>query len=152
MEAIRGLTKNHTLGNPVRLAIMLYLLPRSRALFNELISILFSSIDQKVPGLTQMLVDQHPLKTCHRHMGFFPDGCCGHGGTGIETTRHFRRFILAKEPNSICPAALAVAHLGKILFTAVTQAVHHGLIRFCDISKGSIRIGQHGHAVEDQGK
>lgn len=40
MEAIRGLTKNHTLGNPVRLAIMLYLLPRSRALFKDLLRVL----------------------------------------------------------------------------------------------------------------
>jgi hypothetical protein len=28
MEALRELTKNHVLGNPVRLAIMLYPLPR----------------------------------------------------------------------------------------------------------------------------
>ncbi|ASJ06236.1 transcriptional regulator [Thermococcus pacificus] len=40
MEAIRELTKNHTLGNPARLAIMLYLLPRERALFRDILEVL----------------------------------------------------------------------------------------------------------------
>ncbi len=40
MEAIRELTKNHTLGNPIRLAVMLYLLPRGRVLFKELLEVL----------------------------------------------------------------------------------------------------------------
>ena len=40
MEPLRELTKNHVLGNPIRLAIMLYLLPRGRALFKELLDVL----------------------------------------------------------------------------------------------------------------
>ncbi len=40
MEPLRGLMKNHTLGNPVRLAIMLYLLPRGRALFRDIQAVL----------------------------------------------------------------------------------------------------------------
>lgn len=40
MEAIRELTKNHALGNPIRLAIMLYLLPRERALFRDILEVL----------------------------------------------------------------------------------------------------------------
>ena len=40
MEAIRELAKNHVLGNPVRLAIMLYLLPRERALFRDILRVL----------------------------------------------------------------------------------------------------------------
>ncbi|WP_297501259.1 transcriptional regulator [Thermococcus sp.] len=37
---LRELAKNHILGNPVRLAIMLYLLPRGRVLFGELLGVL----------------------------------------------------------------------------------------------------------------
>ncbi|GAB6136531.1 transcriptional regulator [Thermococcus prieurii] len=40
MEPLRELTKNHVLGNPVRLGIMLYLLPRERVLFKELLEVL----------------------------------------------------------------------------------------------------------------
>ncbi|NJE54428.1 transcriptional regulator [Thermococcus sp. 21S9] len=40
MESPRELTKNHVLGNPIRLGIMLYLLPRRRVLFKELLEIL----------------------------------------------------------------------------------------------------------------
>ncbi|EEB73422.1 transcriptional regulator [Thermococcus sp. AM4] len=40
MEHLRELTKNHVLGNPVRLGIMLYLLPRGKALFKELLQVL----------------------------------------------------------------------------------------------------------------
>ncbi|WP_099209498.1 transcriptional regulator [Thermococcus henrietii] len=40
MESLRELTKNHVLGNPVRLGIMLYLLPREKALFKELLEVL----------------------------------------------------------------------------------------------------------------
>ena len=40
MESLRELTKNHVLGNPVRLGIMLYLLPRRRVLFKELLDVL----------------------------------------------------------------------------------------------------------------
>ncbi|WP_048148594.1 transcriptional regulator [Palaeococcus ferrophilus] len=40
MESIRALAKNHVLGNPTRLAIMLYLLPRERTLFRDLLSVL----------------------------------------------------------------------------------------------------------------
>jgi len=40
MEPLRELTKNHVLGNPVRLGIMLYLLPRSKVLFKELLEVL----------------------------------------------------------------------------------------------------------------
>jgi DNA-binding MarR family transcriptional regulator len=40
MESLRELTKNHILGNPVRLGIMLYLLPRRRVLFKELLDVL----------------------------------------------------------------------------------------------------------------
>ncbi|NJE11008.1 transcriptional regulator [Thermococcus sp. MAR1] len=40
MEALRELSRNHTLGNPVRLGIMLYLLPRGRVLFKELLQVL----------------------------------------------------------------------------------------------------------------
>jgi DNA-binding MarR family transcriptional regulator len=35
MEALKEL-KNHALGNPIRLGIMLYLLPRGKALFRDL--------------------------------------------------------------------------------------------------------------------
>jgi len=40
MEALRELTKNHVLGNPIRLGVMLYLLPRGRVLFRELREVL----------------------------------------------------------------------------------------------------------------
>ncbi|NJE61802.1 transcriptional regulator [Thermococcus sp. 21S7] len=40
MEPLRELTKNHVLGNPVRLGIMLYLLPRGRVLFRDLLKVL----------------------------------------------------------------------------------------------------------------
>ena len=36
MDPLRELVENHVLGNPVRLAIVLYLLPRERALFKDL--------------------------------------------------------------------------------------------------------------------
>ena len=36
----RELIENHALGNPVRLSIMLYLLPREKVLFRELMTIL----------------------------------------------------------------------------------------------------------------
>ncbi len=40
MESLRELTKNHVLGNPIRLGIMLYLLPRGKVLFKELLGVL----------------------------------------------------------------------------------------------------------------
>ena len=40
MESLRELSRNHVLGNPIRLGIMLYLLPRGRALFKELLKVL----------------------------------------------------------------------------------------------------------------
>ncbi|NJE05545.1 ArsR family transcriptional regulator [Thermococcus sp. M36] len=40
MEALRELSRNHVLGNPVRLGVMLYLLPRGRVLFKELLGVL----------------------------------------------------------------------------------------------------------------
>ncbi|WP_297535698.1 transcriptional regulator [Thermococcus sp.] len=40
MEPLRELTRNHVLGNPIRLGIMLYLLPRERVLFKELLDVL----------------------------------------------------------------------------------------------------------------
>ncbi len=40
MESLRELTKNSVLGNPIRLGIMLYLLPRGRVLFKELLEVL----------------------------------------------------------------------------------------------------------------
>ena len=40
METLRELRKNHALGNPIRLGIMLYLLPREKALFRDLVKVL----------------------------------------------------------------------------------------------------------------
>jgi len=40
MESLRELTRNHVLGNPIRLGIMLYLLPRGKVLFKELLGVL----------------------------------------------------------------------------------------------------------------
>ncbi len=40
MEPIKELAKKHVLGNPIRLGIMIYLLPRGKALFSELRSVL----------------------------------------------------------------------------------------------------------------
>ncbi|NJE43041.1 transcriptional regulator [Thermococcus sp. GR6] len=40
MEPLRELTKNHVLGNPIRLGIMLFLLPREKALFRDLLEVL----------------------------------------------------------------------------------------------------------------
>ncbi|ASJ02078.1 transcriptional regulator [Thermococcus profundus] len=40
MEALKELSSNNVLGNPIRLAIMLYLLPRERALFRDLLEVL----------------------------------------------------------------------------------------------------------------
>ncbi|MBP1911555.1 hypothetical protein J2747_000814 [Thermococcus stetteri] len=49
MEALRELSANHVLGNPIRLAIMLYLLPRERALFRDLQRVL--DVTPWKPGL-----------------------------------------------------------------------------------------------------
>jgi DNA-binding MarR family transcriptional regulator len=40
MEPLKELAKNHILGSPIRLGIMLYLLPRGKALFKELLDVL----------------------------------------------------------------------------------------------------------------
>ncbi len=40
MEPIKELAKKHVLGNPIRLGIMIYLMPRGKALFSELLSVL----------------------------------------------------------------------------------------------------------------
>lgn len=40
MKQLKELTNNHVLGNPIRLAIMLYLLPRTRVLFKDLLGVL----------------------------------------------------------------------------------------------------------------
>ena len=40
MEAIRKITKSHVLGNSIRLGVMIYLLPRGRALFRDVQSVL----------------------------------------------------------------------------------------------------------------
>jgi len=40
METLRELSRNHILGNPIRLGIMLYLLPREKVLFRELLQVL----------------------------------------------------------------------------------------------------------------
>jgi DNA-binding MarR family transcriptional regulator len=50
MEALKELSGNHILGNPIRLGIMLYLLPRERALFRDL---------QKVLDVTPGNLDSH---------------------------------------------------------------------------------------------
>ncbi|WP_297519667.1 transcriptional regulator [Thermococcus sp.] len=56
MESLRELSRNNILGNPIRLGIMLYLLPRGRALFKELLDVL-----EVTPGN----LDSH-LKTLER--------------------------------------------------------------------------------------
>ncbi|WP_457753352.1 transcriptional regulator [Thermococcus sp.] len=56
MDTIRQLVKNHVLGNPLRLGIMLYLLPRGKVLFKEL---------QKVLDVTPGNLDSH-LKTLEK--------------------------------------------------------------------------------------
>ncbi|NJE08434.1 ArsR family transcriptional regulator [Thermococcus sp. M39] len=53
---LRELVKNHVLGNPIRLGIMLYLLPRGKVLFKEL---------QKVLDVTPGNLDSH-LKTLEK--------------------------------------------------------------------------------------
>ncbi|AHF81249.1 transcriptional regulator [Thermococcus paralvinellae] len=53
---LRKLVKNHVLGNPIRLGIMLYLLPRGKVLFKEL---------QKVLDVTPGNLDSH-LKTLEK--------------------------------------------------------------------------------------
>ena len=53
---LRELVKNHVLGNPIRLGIMLYLLPRGKVLFKEL---------QKVLEVTPGNLDSH-LKTLEK--------------------------------------------------------------------------------------
>ena len=50
MEVLKEITKHSALGNPIRLGIMLYLLPRGKALFIEL---------QKVLELTPGNLDSH---------------------------------------------------------------------------------------------
>ncbi|ASI99347.1 transcriptional regulator [Thermococcus celer] len=40
MEALRELARNHVLGNSIRLGIMLYLLPREKILFRDLLEVL----------------------------------------------------------------------------------------------------------------
>ncbi len=40
MEILRELAKNHVLGNPIRLGIMLYILPREKVLFRDLLILL----------------------------------------------------------------------------------------------------------------
>jgi len=40
MEELKELVKNHVLGNPIRLGIMIYILPRNKALFKELLEVL----------------------------------------------------------------------------------------------------------------
>ena len=54
---MRDIIKNNILGNPIRLGIMLYLLPRNRALFIEL---------QRVLEITPGNLDSH-LKTLERN-------------------------------------------------------------------------------------
>ncbi len=54
---MRDIIKNNILGNPIRLGIMLYLLPRNRALFIEI---------QKVLEITPGNLDSH-LKTLERN-------------------------------------------------------------------------------------
>jgi len=53
---LRELVKNHILGNPTRLAVMIYLLPRGRVLFKELLAVL---------DLTPGNLDSH-LKTLEK--------------------------------------------------------------------------------------
>jgi DNA-binding MarR family transcriptional regulator len=50
MKALKELSGNHTLGNPIRLGIMLYLLPRGRTLFRDL---------REVLGITPGNLDSH---------------------------------------------------------------------------------------------
>jgi len=54
---MRDIIKNNTLGNPLRLGIMLYLLPRGKALFIEL---------QRVLEITAGNLDSH-LKTLEKN-------------------------------------------------------------------------------------
>jgi DNA-binding MarR family transcriptional regulator len=56
MESLRKLAKGHVLGNPIRLGIMLYLLPRGRVLFRDLRVLL---------DITPGNLDSH-LRTLHR--------------------------------------------------------------------------------------
>ncbi len=56
MGLLGEISKNHVLGNPIRLGIMLYLLPRGRALFIDI---------QKVLELTPGNLDSH-LRTLQK--------------------------------------------------------------------------------------
>ncbi|ASJ16572.1 transcriptional regulator [Thermococcus chitonophagus] len=40
MEELKKLVKNHALGNPVRLGVMVFLIPRRKALFKDLLKVL----------------------------------------------------------------------------------------------------------------
>ena len=53
---LKELVKNHVLGNPIRLGIMLHLLPRGKVLFKEL---------QKILDVTPGNLDSH-LKTLEK--------------------------------------------------------------------------------------
>ncbi len=57
MEEIKELARKHVLGNPVRLGIMLYLLPRGHALFQDLKSLLEIS-PGKLDGHLRALQDE----------------------------------------------------------------------------------------------
>ncbi|NJE25649.1 ArsR family transcriptional regulator [Thermococcus sp. MV5] len=53
---LKELVKNHVLGNPIRLGVMLYLLPRGRVLFKEV---------QKILDVTPGNLDSH-LRTLEK--------------------------------------------------------------------------------------
>ncbi|AAL81212.1 transcriptional regulator [Pyrococcus furiosus DSM 3638] len=57
MEEIKEIMKSHTLGNPVRLGIMIYLFPRRRAPFSHI---------QKALDLTPGNLDSH-IKVLEKH-------------------------------------------------------------------------------------
>ncbi|WP_297437282.1 transcriptional regulator [Thermococcus sp.] len=91
MEPLKELAKNHILGSPIRLGIMLYLLPREKALFKELLDVL-----EVTPGN----LDSH-LKTLekanyveiYKVLADRPRTAVRITGEGIEKTGEYLRAL-----------------------------------------------------------
>ncbi len=57
MEGLRKIAKNHALGNPIRLGVMVYLLPKGMALFKDLqdaLEITPGNLDSHLRGLERV--------------------------------------------------------------------------------------------------
>ena len=93
MEELKKLVKNHALGNPVRLGVMVFLLPRRKALFKDLLKVL-----EVTPGNLDFhlkILEKEGYIRIYKVFAGRPRTIVEATDDGITKTRQFLRILRA---------------------------------------------------------